>query len=129
MQLIDRVRQYYEENQLEDGKGSRLTCHSAENATVDGHVVVVKDSLGEVDIFYEPELYEVANELLPLPYSAMLKSVREGAEHNSTSKELQAHKMNVIAESSWNPYYMRSRMDLHSAAIAAQNYLTKKEGK
>jgi hypothetical protein len=116
--LSARVRNYYESQELGDGRGGRLTAKTI--AELSDTVVAVQDSLGDFDIFFDVNCWEVVDSA-ESPYRLFVVGVKENADKNASLGE--KYQMTVIAESVWNPLYGRSRASFIAARDAAKAYL------
>lgn len=120
--LSRRVRQYYQEAQISAGCGERVQLKGV--AELAPGVVSVLDSLGEVDILYDLQSWEVAAHA-ESPYDLFLEGIREDARQNVYEE----FGLTAIAEGSWHPFYMRQRASHDIALEAAKVYLKPRDNK
>ncbi len=119
LSLLNRVREYYRDNDLTDGNGKKL--NPLEFAELASGVVSVLDDLGEIDIFFDVGMWEVADEAQS-PYDRYLDGVRKNALQNAQER----YRMTCIAESVWNPLYRKSTVSFIDSLTAAKAYLKPK---
>ena len=114
--LIDRARRYYSESCMSDEDGGELHVRRIEPITDDGFILAVEDSLGEIDIIFDPSKYRVADSASGY-FSGYLDGVRENAGANAQPE----YGLTAVAESVWNPFYKQSRCSVAWASGAADN--------
>jgi len=117
--LIERVEKYYLENEFGDGRGKRLTLNSAKAITDDGGVIMIRDSLGEIDIIFDPAVYEVSK--------SAPDYFKLGAQHVGDLEDAKKYGISGIAESSWFPLHMRRSSTWEDAKAVASAFMVRKD--
>ena len=120
--LVERILEHHHVDKPRDGHGGRLSV--VQIVEFAEGVACVQDSLGEYDLFFDTnqwELTEVAGGI----YRSFLETAKQGVA--LYEKMRKKYGMVCIVEDRWNPWFARRRNSFISAYEAAQALLKPKD--
>jgi len=112
---------HHEADKPRDGKGGTISVR--EIAELGEGVVCVHDSLGEFDIFFDVDSWDVADSAEGI-YCIMLNSVREGIARYGKMKD--NYRMVCIVQDRWDPTSYQTRSSFFRAHEASRVLLKPK---